>query len=259
MEENLKNEKDFEEDFKDFEDGDNKIPDLEQDFMEEQPQKLEYDPNGDSSIFHEKKETLQEETQDDYLAQIEALHRAISETMNVEEKVEENSVQEEQEETNTQTITEEISEENAEEKEITGEEVELSQWEELSKDNSVVKKYILYISKDFIPCMDSLSIDERNAFINDAIQKKLDLEDEIKQQQNKKRLTAHLIITIITICVITPFALLGVNKAILATFNNYKYSQENFEKLYKERFAKDKAYMRSVLYNQEQEKKRNKK
>ena len=30
---------------------------------------------------------------------------------------------------------------------------------------------------------------------------------------------------------------------------NYKYSQENFEKLYKQRFEKDNAYMRSIQYN----------
>ena len=42
------------------------------------------------------------------------------------------------------------------------------------------------------------------------------------------------------------------------TFENYKYSQENFEKLYKQRFEKDKAYMRSVQYNKEMEKKNKK-
>ena len=52
-----------------------------------------------------------------------------------------------------------------------------------------------------------------------------------------------------------PIALLLVNKTIMATFENYKYSQENFEKLYKQRFEKDKAYMRSIEYNKELEKK----
>ena len=42
----------------------------------------------------------------------------------------------------------------------------------------------------------------------------------------------------------------------MATFDNYKYSQENFEKLYKERFSKDKAYMRSIQYNKEQKSKK---
>ena len=62
----------------------------------------------------------------------------------------------------------------------------------------------------------------------------------------------------LTICFITPFALLGVHKAIMMTFENYKYSQDNFEKLYKQRFEKDKAYIRSVQYNKEMAKKNKK-
>ena len=134
----------------------------------------------------------------------------------------------------------------------------ISKWEELNSDNDVVKKYIVYISKDFIPYIDSLSADERSAYINDAIQTKLDLEDIKKQKQKKTRLLIHLIITILTICFITPFALLGVHKAIMMTFENYKYSQDNFEKLYKQRFEKDKAYIRSVQYNKEMAKKNKK-
>ena len=41
-----------------------------------------------------------------------------------------------------------------------------------------------------------------------------------------------------------------MNKAIMVTFENYKYSQTNFEKLYKQRFENDRAYMRSLQYNQ---------
>ena len=135
---------------------------------------------------------------------------------------------------------------------------DISKWEELNSNNDVVKKYIVYISKDFVPYIDSLTVDERSAYINDAIQTKLDLEDIKKQKQKKIKLTIHLIITIITICFMTPIALLGVHKAIMMTFENYKYSQENFEKLYKQRFEKDKAYMRSVQYNKEMEKKNKK-
>ena len=64
---------------------------------------------------------------------------------------------------------------------------------------------------------------------------------------------------ILTICLSAPFVLMGVHKAIMLTFENYKYSQENFEKLYRQRFQKDRAYMRSIQYNKEQElKKQNK-
>ena len=180
-----------------------------------------------------------------------------------------------QKETFEDIVQEPSIEENEEEKPETIEEIEeaieeleeepqkqsnedISKWEELNSDNDVVKKYIVYISKDFVPYIDSLTVDERCAYINDAIQTKLDLED-IKQQERKKRkLFIHLVITIITVCLMTPIALLGVHKAIMITFENYKYSQDNFEKLYKQRFEKDKAYIRSLQYNKEMEKKNKK-
>lgn len=124
-------------------------------------------------------------------------------------------------------------------------------WEETREDNSVVKKYIVYVVKEFTSILDNLSLDERSAYINDCIQKKIDLESVKKQQEKKKELRNHLIITVLTFLILTPFMLLGVQKAIMLTFENYKYSEENFEKLYKQRFEKDKAYMRSVQYNKE--------
>lgn len=139
------------------------------------------------------------------------------------------------------------------------EEIEVSPWEELSKDNSVVKKYIFYVSKDLVPYVDNLTTDERNEFINAAIQLKIDSEDENKKKQLKNKVIFHFIIMILTICLSAPFVLMGVHKAIMLTFENYKYSQENFEKLYRQRFQKDRAYMRSIQYNKEQElKKQNK-
>lgn len=135
---------------------------------------------------------------------------------------------------------------------------ELSPWEELDENNSVVKKYIFYVSKDFVPYIDKLTTDERSAYINDAIQKKIDLEDEQKQKDLKKKLTTHFVLMCLTMCLFAPVALFVAHKAIMATFDNYKYSQENFEKLYKDRFLKDRAYMRSIQYNKEQEMKKKK-
>ena len=93
------------------------------------------------------------------------------------------------------------------------------------------------------------------AYINDAIQMKIDFEDEEKQKNKKRKIKIHLALVVLTFCIMFPIALLGVNKAIMVTFENYKYSQENFEKLYKQRFEKDRAYMRSLQYNKELEKK----
>lgn len=135
---------------------------------------------------------------------------------------------------------------------------EVSIWEELKDDNSVVKKYIIYISKDFIPVIGKMTTDERSAYINDAIQIKLDLEDENKQAAKKRQAVINLIISIFIILAISPFTLLFANKAIMATFENYKYSQDNFERLYKHHFEKNKIYARSLQYNKEHAKKQNK-
>lgn len=116
-------------------------------------------------------------------------------------------------------------------------------------DSSVLKKYIVYISKDFVPLIDELSTNELSAYINDAIQKKLDLEEEQRQKGNKKRIITHIIIAILTTLIMTPILLYGAHKSMIATFENYKYSQDNFEKLYKQKFQKDKVYMRSLKYN----------
>lgn len=120
---------------------------------------------------------------------------------------------------------------------------------ETDEENEAVKKYVVYISKDFVPTIDTLSVDERSAYINDAIQLKLDSLDRKKQQKKRLKFLFHLILIFVVVCVLTPFALLLINKAMLATFENYKYSQDNFEKLYRQKIEGRKSYARSVQYN----------
>jgi len=204
-----------ESDFSDFGDEDMQMPELEQDLVD-----------------MENKEEQEEEISSEKIAESEE----------TQQNIEEQEISIEPTENSAPVETVEL-------------EPEISHWEELNSENSVVKKYLIYISKDFVPYIDDLTTDERSAWVNDAIQKKIDFEDEKKEIKKKKRLTIHLIVTIITFCALTPIALLGVNKAIMMTFENYKYSQDNFEKLYKQRFEKDKAYMRSIQYNREHEKK----
>ena len=129
---------------------------------------------------------------------------------------------------------------------------EFSNWEEedSNDENSVLKKYIVYISKDFVPYLDNLSTNEMSAYINDAIQKKIDIEEENKSNSRKKRVATHIITAIITVILATPFLLVAAYKSIMVTFENYKYSQENFEKLYAQKFKKDRIYLRSLKYNQ---------
>jgi hypothetical protein len=135
---------------------------------------------------------------------------------------------------------------------------EMSPWEELDENNAIVKKYIFQISKDYVSYIDALPIEERNTFVNSAIKMKIDLEDEKKQESLKKKIKMHFILMCIAMCIFAPITLFIAHKAIMITFDNYKYSQENFEKLYRERFLKDRAYMRSIQYNKEQEMKKKK-
>ena len=214
----------FHEDFKDFDEEENFAPEIDEDLAALEPEE---------NIEEVKQETQQEIKQE------------------LQEEVKE-EIKEEKDET-------EIKEETTEEK-VEKIAPEFSQWEELNCENSVVKKYIFYVSKDFVPLLDDLNADERSAYINDAIQKKIDFEVAQNKIETKRKVTKHLITMIVTILLASPLMILFAHKAIMATFDNYKYSQENFEKLYRQRFEHDRAYMRSIQYNKEQrEKLKNKK
>ena len=247
------------EDFKDFDEEEAVLPELEKEEAgEEEPaQNKNFENDIDElqqTIMNQYKEHFtQEENQEDIEEdniQVPNLEEEETQSLNPETEENTDELSAPIEEFEQQTQESELEED----KEIEIKE-EISQWEELSEDNSVVKKYIVYVSKDYVPYIDSLSIDERMAYINDAIQMKIDFEDEEKQKNKKRKIKIHLALVVLTFCIMFPIALLGVNKAIMVTFENYKYSQENFEKLYKQRFEKDRAYMRSLQYNKELEKK----
>ena len=172
----------------------------------------------------------------------------------VEEIVEETQIEEEQEKAEIQEEREEKTVDYTEEV-IPDNNIEVEQWEELNNSNDVVKKYIVYISKEFVPYIDNMSIDKRSAYINDAIQQKIDSIDEKKQKIIRRDAIIHFLIAVFAFIIMAPIGLFIANKAIIATFDNYKYSQENFEKLYRQRFEEDKTYIRSLEYNKEQEKK----
>jgi Fe2+ transport system protein B len=118
-----------------------------------------------------------------------------------------------------------------------------------NEEDSAIKKYIVYISKNYVPYIDNLTTDERSAYINDAIQKKLDEEENKRHSNKKKRVLSNVIVMCLTFFIALPIAIFVINKSILATFENYKYSQENFEKLYKQKFTNSKIYQRSIQYN----------
>ena len=122
--------------------------------------------------------------------------------------------------------------------------------EEKAENSSPLKKYIFNVSRDFVDTIDSLTIDERTAYINDAIQMKIDSNNQTRQSNKFNEIVTQAVIVFLTVCIVTPIAIFIMNKAIMVTFENYKYSQTNFEKLYKQRFENDRAYMRSLQYNQ---------
>ena len=138
------------------------------------------------------------------------------------------------------------------------EEEKITLEEEKAENDSPLKKYIFNVSKDFTNVIDGLTIDERTAYINDAIQMKIDSNNSTKQSNKFNEIITQAVIVFLTVCIVTPVAIFIMNKAIMITFENYKYSQTNFEKLYKQRFEKDRAYMRSLQYNQNLKERKNK-
>ncbi len=121
--------------------------------------------------------------------------------------------------------------------------------DEENDEDYVVKKYNVYISKDFVPYIDNLSTNELSAYINDAIQKKIDIEESERTGERKQRILGHFIVAIITAIIFTPVLLYTAHKSITTTLNNYKYSQDNFEKLYADKLKKNSVYTRSLKYN----------
>ena len=201
------------------------------------------------SETRETQETIAEETEE-------------TETQETKEVAEEEKIETEKTEETEQTQTEpDLKEEEIKEENVSKQETDEKETDEDIpsiddfEDNDVVKKYIVYISKDFVPYINDMTIDERSAYINDALQLKIDAQDEEKAILEKKKITAHIVIAVAVIIIFMPTALLIAHKSIMATFENYKYSQDNFEKLYKQRFKENSAYLRSLEYNKEYEKK----
>ena len=107
--------------------------------------------------------------------------------------------------------------------------------------NDAVKKYVIYIAKDFVPLIDSMDKDARSAFINESIQSKLQIEGKDKKWYSFVRVLRHIIVSVFTLLVAVPALFWLADKSITATVQNYEYVQKNFEKLYKEKVDREKA------------------
>lgn len=227
------------EDFKDFGE--------EQDFVA---------PNIDELEKHveEKEEDIVVPDFEDETQSLEENNPQTSKEETPEKETEQKSSEDKKSEENTE---EEVKEETPEEEELRllKEKYEenskkLDQWEELDTKNDIVKKYIVYIDKDNIGAIDELSVDERNSFINSAIKLKFENDDIRTASIKKKRILLHSTIMICTMIIFMPVAVYLAHLSIVATFKNYKYSQDNFEKLYRESFSKSPTYMKAQKYIQ---------
>ena len=109
-----------------------------------------------------------------------------------------------------------------------------------NSNNQNFKKFVIQIDNDNVDYFESFSPRERVSLIN----KFLSLE-QIKSRSDyrKKRIKEYLIhlsIVILTVFIFLPLFYFSINKLVLLTLENYKQTQLNFEKLYKDNSLKKK-------------------
>ena len=97
------------------------------------------------------------------------------------------------------------------------------------------KKYVIYISQDNVDYVDNLSIDERTALINKVFEEKQKSDAKSEALKKRQRYYKHLMIVCLTVIISFPLLFFAVNKSLQITINNYQQSQQNFQKLYKEK------------------------
>lgn len=99
-------------------------------------------------------------------------------------------------------------------------------------ENDAVKKFVIYISKEFLPEIENLDTDARSAFVNDALQIKREMDKKDRRLFLYTRLLKHVFICILTISIAIPFLFWLVQKSIVVTQENYGYVQNSFQVLY---------------------------
>ncbi len=110
-----------------------------------------------------------------------------------------------------------------------------------TNEDDAVKKYVMYIAKDFVPLIDDMDKDARSAFVNEALQLKVNMEGKDRKWHAFTRILRHIIVSVFTLLVAVPALFWLADKSITATVQNYEYVQKNFEKLYKDKADRDKA------------------
>ena|GEM_PF-2155870 len=176
------------------------------------------------------------------------------------ERLEEETAEEEPYEEPEEDVVEEFEEELAEEAieeepevpiEIPGDESsgedEGSKWEDPFEedDSTAIKKYIFGVSLDYVDLIDEMNLDERSAFINDAIYIKLAREREDAKNYRWNSLFKHIMLMFITAIIGFPLLFWVGSKSVELTFENYRLMQKNFETLVIDKAKRD-ATIRST-------------
>lgn len=138
-----------------------------------------------------------------------------------------------------------------EQKNIIINEVQAVMNNKLAPADSNSKKYVIYIDPDNINFMENLSVNERREVINKILKDKNALDIKTKEINAKKRFLSHAILACFTFVIGFPLMFAGVNKAMMATIDNYQQAKENFMKLYKEQGKikmKENGVVRNIKY-----------
>ncbi len=96
-----------------------------------------------------------------------------------------------------------------------------------------VKKYVISIYNEFVPLMDSMSVEERTEAINEIISVHNDAINEKKLIKRGAKVLVAALIGMIVLIFAAPCLLWLVNKSYTLTRNSYNEMQTNFEVLYR--------------------------
>jgi len=113
------------------------------------------------------------------------------------------------------------------------------------EESIAVKKYIIYVNKDFVEKLDAMDTDTRNAYVNESLQLKKDTERGVIKRRAVEKTFKHVVAAFATIIIGTPIVFFLINKSIDLTLANYDYVQKNFEVLYKQRADRSKSIQRA--------------
>ena len=94
------------------------------------------------------------------------------------------------------------------------------------------KKYVITINKEFVPLIDSMSVEKRNEIINEIISVHNEEINEKMQIKHSMKMATITAILIIVLLFAAPFIMWLINKSYTLTRNSYNEMQRNFEVLY---------------------------